>query len=105
MLGANADALAQDAGAHGLVDDDTDTAGGDVPDDACATVVVLVWHTSTHRWVGLDVDVVADLERLQDPGGIRHTALAELLLEEVACAAAKTPRIDHGFFGAGDSTF
>ena len=95
VFGADADALAEDAVAVRLVDDDTDTTGSDVPDDTGAAVVVLVGHTSADGGVSDDVDVLTDLEGLEDGGDGGDTVTTELLGEEVAGLALVTVRVSH----------
>lgn len=97
VLGADADALAEDAVAVRLVDDDTDTTGGDVPDDTGAAVVVLVGHTSADGSISDDVDVLADLVGGQDGGDGGDTVATELLGEEVTSAGLVTVRVGHFF--------
>ena len=97
VLGADADALAEDAVAVRLVDDDTNTTGGDVPDDTGAAVVVLVGHTSADGGVSDDVDVLADLEGVQEGGDGGNTVATELLGEEVTSAGLVTVGVSHFF--------
>ena len=97
VLSADADALAEDAVAVRLVDDDTDTTGGDVPDDTGAAMVVLVGHTGADGGISDDVDVLADLEGGQDGGDGGDTVAAELLGEEVTGLGLVTVRVGHFF--------
>jgi hypothetical protein len=97
VLGADADALAEGAVAVRLVDDDTNTAGSDVPDDTGAAVVVLVGHTSADSSISDDVDVLADLVGGQDGGDGGDTVTTELLGEEVAGLGLVTVRVGHFF--------
>ncbi len=97
VLGADADALAEDAVAVRLVDDDADTTGGDVPDDTSAAVVVLVGHTGADGGISDDVDVLTDLVGGQDGGDRGDTVTTELLGEEVTSAGLVTVRVGHFF--------
>ena len=90
MLNANMDAFLQLADTDGLVDLDTDSALGDVPDDTGLTVVEFVGHTFLDCTITLDVYNLANFVDLEDLG-VRHgTMLSETSGEEVSGAGSVT---------------
>lgn len=99
VLDADVEALPDDAVADLLVDLDTDSAGGDVPDLTGAAVVELVGHALVDGTIALNVNVVANTEHRQIGAHVGETATPERLLEEVSGLGAKTVRVRHFLFG------
>ncbi len=95
VLDSDVDLLPHDLVAHALVDLDSDSAGGDVPDATSLSVVVLVGHTLVDGRVGLDGDVVSKTEGGQVGGDVGGTLSTESPLKEVACVASVTLRTSH----------
>ena len=78
-----------------LVNNDTDGVLGHIEDLASLSVVEFVGHTLLGSTVTLEVDDVAELERLDGMLDSLATALAEVLSEKVASAGSVTERVGH----------
>jgi hypothetical protein len=96
VLDTDVQALPDDAVADLLVDLDTDSARGDVPDNTSAAVVELVGHALVDGTVALDVNVVTNAIDREIGGHVRKTAAPEGLLEQIPSLGTKTVRVRHG---------
>lgn len=83
VLDAHVDPLGDDASAHSLVHDHTQSVRRHVEYTASLAVIDLVRHTLLHGAVSLDVHDVADLVRLHVCGQRNGAMLAELAGEQV----------------------
>jgi len=81
--------------ADDLVDDDTDSTGGDIVDNASSTMVVFMWHALLLGSVGLDVDNVTNPEVDEVRREFDETLLLEFALEEIAGTRPVTERVRH----------
>lgn len=95
MLDTDVDALLHVSRADDLVDNDSDSVGRDVIDDAGFAVVELVGHALVDRAIGLDVDNVANLVGLEVGGELCGALLAECAREEVPSARSVTEGVGH----------
>ncbi len=69
--------LLDDTTVHLLVDLDSNSVGGNVVDNTSTTMVILVRHTGLDGSVGLDVDVVTELEEPHVVGHVEDSLLSE----------------------------
>ena len=90
VLGTDVDTLGGDVVVHTTVDEDTNSMGGDVPDNTGSTTVNAVWHTTVDGTVNLDLDDIAKAESTEAKGWSWHTVLAVSASENVACTPTET---------------
>lgn len=90
MLNAYVDALGDDSGVDSLVDDNTDSARGDIPDTTSASMVVLVGHTLVDLTVGLDIHILSQLVGGQVGLSIDGTVFTESNSELVSGSSSVT---------------
>lgn len=95
VLNADVDLLLNNASVHALVEQNSDGAGSDVPDDTSLSVVVLVGHTLVNLTAGLHINDISNTERVQvgGQGGVSVLTIGDG--ESVAGACAITVRVRH----------
>ena len=96
VLGPDVDPLWSDVVVHTAVDEETDGAWGNVPDDASAAVVESVRHALVDSAIDMDIDDVANAVSPELDRWSRHSVLAVLPPEEITSAPAKSCCVSHG---------
>lgn len=81
-----------------LVDFNTDSALGDVPDPTGTSVIELVGHALVDRAVNLDIDIVSDFEDPEVGGEMGRTLLPEGTSKEIPGSRSQTVPSRHFFW-------
>ena len=95
VLGPDVDPLWSDVVVHTAVDEETDGAWGNVPNDASAAVVESVRHALVDSAIDMDIDDVANAVCPELDRRSWHSVLAVLPPEEIASAPTKTGGVTH----------
>lgn len=95
VLNSDVDTLLHVSTVDDLVDDHTNSSGGNVVNDTGLAVVELVGHTLLLRRVGLDVNDVTNSVGDEEGGDVGGTVLLETPPEHVARSRSHTERVRH----------
>merc|ERR1719193_1935924 len=98
VLDAHADPLGQDLAANPLVDNNTNSALGDVEDASSLAMVSLGGHTLLESTASLDVNNVSNLLHLEIGGEVLNPSLLEATREHVSRAATVSSWVSHSDF-------
>ena len=96
VLSPDVNPLWSDVVVHAAVDEETDSAWGNVPDDTSAAVVESVRHALVDSAIDMDIDDVANAVSPELDRWSRHSVLAVLPPEEITSAPAKSCCVSHG---------
>jgi hypothetical protein len=98
VLDTDIDPLWQNPNSNTLVDNNTNSPGGDVVNATGPSLVELVGHTLVNSTINLDVHNISDLVGLQVSRQLDRTIGAELLGEQMASARAVSLCVTHSNF-------
>ena len=95
MLNADMNSLANNAIPNSLIDNDSDSALGDVEDASGLAVVELMRHSEMLGWVSFDIDVLSHFEVGEIFADADGSMVAEGLLVEMSGSGVETEAVRH----------